>query len=421
MIPFIITAGVMTAIALAWVVVPLMRHQRTASIAREASNVAILRDQLQELEHDLATGAITRAQHDEARHELEARVLEESQPQPSTSTPLLSSTGRRTLWAIAAIVPVAAVALYALWGNLDAFSPMAKVDNHQHEVNAEQVDAMVGKLAARLEKEPNNAEGWMILARSYYALKRFPEAARAFEHVAQLVPDQPNVLVDYADALGATQQSLKGKPTELVMQALKLEPTNWKGLALAGTAAFDRTDYKQAIGYWEQLKQVLPPESEMSKSVEGSIAEARQLGGIKGDTASPAPKIAAVSAPSATPDAPAVTANKLEGTVALSPALAGRVKPDDIVFIFARPAEGPRMPLAIIKRQVKELPAKFLLDDSTAMTPNTTLTSYPKIVVGARVSRSGNAMPNPGDLEGYSAPVKAGATGLSVVIDHVVQ
>jgi len=432
-IPFIIIASVMTLVALAWVVVPLVRHQRSTAIAREASNVAILRDQSRELERDLALGALTPGQHDEARRELEARVLEESRPQDTPAvTPVRA--GRRTLWAIAAAVPVAAVALYAWWGNFDAFSPVAQVDQ-THQLSKEQVSEMVAKLAARLEKEPDNADGWMVLARSYYALKRYPDAVRAFEHVNQLVPDQPGVLVDYADALAATQQSLQGKPIELVMQALKVDPTNWKALALAGTAAFDRNDYKEAVAYWQQLKQVLPPESEMSKSVDASIAEARQLGGLKvaaapaqsatvpqmkaSETAPLPPKSSASTA--ASTGSTAAANNKVEGTVTLSPALASRVKPDDVVFIFARAAEGPRMPLAIIKRQVKELPAKFALDDSTAMTPNMTLTSYPQIVVGARVSKSGNAMPNAGDLEGYSPPVKAGATGLNVVIDRVLQ
>ena len=421
MIPFIVIAVVMTAIALAWVVVPLMRRQRGIAVARETSNLTILRDQLQELERDLADGAITRMQYDEARQELEARALEESQPQERTAP---SRVGRRTVWAIAAVVPVAALALYAAWGNFDAFAPIARVDSSQRGMSREQVNDMVGRLAARLEKEPNNVEGFTILARSYYALGRYPEAARAFEHLATLTPNRPDVLVDYADALAATQQSLQGKPIELVTQALKLDPGNWKGLALAGTAAFDRADYKEAVAYWEKLKQVLPSDSPMSKSVEASIAEARQLGALRGEPVAASNGAAAgttASRSAGTPTAVGVNANRVEGTVALSPAVAAQARPDDVVFIFARAVEGPRMPLAIIKRTVKELPATFTLDDSTAMTPNMTLSSYAQIMVGARVSKSGNAIPRPGDLEGYSPPVKAGATGLHVVIDRVVQ
>jgi len=425
-IPFIIVAAIMVAVALAWVLVPLVRHRRSDIVAREASNVAILRDQLKELDNDVASGALAPAQHEQAKHELEQRVLEEAAPLPGTATPTTARAGKRTVWVIAGIIPLAAIALYALWGNLDAFSPIAELGTAQHEINPQQMNEMVAKLAAKLEKEPGNAEGWMILARSYYAMQRFPDAVRAFERVNKLVPNEPNVLVDYADALAASQQSLQGRPTELVMQALQIDPANWKGLALAGSAAFDRNDYKQAVAYWEQLKQVLPSDSPMAKSVDSSIAEARQLGGIASRGApselakSVSPTISAsAEMPSGTAPASPATA-KVEGTVTLAPQVAAKASPDDTVFIFARPAEGPRMPLAIIKRQVKDLPTKFTLDDSMAMTPNATLASYPQIVVGARVSKSGNAMPKPGDLEGYSLPVKAGATGLNVVIDRTL-
>ncbi len=429
MIPFAVIAVAMVAIALAWLVVPLLRQRRTASIAREASNVAILRDQLKELDADLRNGAVSPEQHQQARRELEQRVLEESVPQqPAQPTSVAAtSAGRRTVWALAAVIPVAAIALYALWGNFESFSPMAQTS--QHQMSSEQIGQMVAKLEARLQKEPENADGWLVLARTYYSMGRYQEATRAFERASKLIPDDASLLADYADALGATQQSLQGKPTELVAQALKIDPRHWKALALAGTAAFDRQDFKQAVAYWEQLKAVAPADLEMAKTIDSSIAEARQLGGLAGAanagapmpaTSAPNAPTVAKNAPAGSPAAPAMPGSKLEGTVSLSPQVAAKASPDDLVFIFARAAEGPRMPLAIIKRQVKDLPAPFTLDDSTSMAPNMTLSSFPEIVVGARVSKSGNAMPASGDLEGVSLPVKAGATGVKVVIDRAV-
>ncbi len=420
----------MVAIALAWLVVPLLRHRRSTAIGREASNVAILRDQLKELDADLQNGGLSPEQHQQARHELEQRVLEESVPQGNAVEASASASpgaGRRTVWALAAIIPLAAIALYAFWGNFEAFSPIAQ--SGQHQMSSEQIGQMVAKLEARLQTDPDNADGWLMLARTYYAMGRYQQATRAFERAAKLIPDDPNLLADYADALGATQQSLQGKPTELVAQALKIDPRNWKALALAGTAAFDRQDFKQAVAYWEQLKAVAPADLEMAKTIDTSIAEARQLGGLApaanaaAGTTRPATEAVAANAPNAPVTAtatPAMPGSKLDGTVTLSPQLAAKAGPDDVVFIFARAAEGPRMPLAIVKRQVKDLPTAFTLDDSMAMAPNMRLSSFPEIVVGARVSKSGTATPQSGDLEGVSAPVKAGATGVRIVIDRAL-
>jgi cytochrome c-type biogenesis protein CcmH len=300
----------------------------------------------------------------------------------------------------------------------------------EHDITPQQMQEMATKLATKLEAEPNNPEGWVMLARTYYVLKRHDDAARAFERALTLVPDDAGVLADYADSLGATQGGLSGKPQQLIERALKADPTHWKALALAGTAAFDRKDYNQAVVYWERMKATVPPDSQLAGSIDASIAEARELGGLKSAPASAAPPAAAVALPSAggianAPAAPASGASALPGatitgTVKLAPALAGRVSPTDTVYIFARAAEGPKMPLAIMKKQVKDLPSAFSLDDSMAMAPNFALSNFPSIVVGARISKSGNAAPQSGDLEGLSPAVKVGVTGLAVVIDRTL-
>ena len=289
---------------------------------------------------------------------------------------------------------------------------------------------MVVKLAAKLEQEPGNAEGWVVLARTYYVLKRFPEAARAFEKAVALAPDVPDLLADYADTLGAAQGgNLQGKPMELVQRALKLDPTHWKALALAGTAAFEQKDYRKAVEYWECLKPTVPPDSDIARSIDASIAEARQLAGLPaGPVASaPPPPAASTRAPAvaATPaptsaTTPAMPGASVSGSVKLGASVASKAAPTDAVFIFARPAEGSRMPLAILKMQVKDLPASFTLDDSMAMTPTMKISSFPDIIVGARISKSGSAMPASGDLEGLSKPLKAGTTGITLVIDSAL-
>ena len=431
MTAFILIAAAMVAAALVLVLVPLLRPRGASGLAQEASNLSILRDQRAELEADLVNGVITSEHYEQAVQELTQRVAEDTRA-ATTATGPIPIAGAWTAAIVAGTLPIAAVLLYVVLGSHAAFSPAvapagtAAAQAGQHDMTPEKVAEMAAGLAARLEKEPDNAQGWVVLAHTYYAMKRFPDAVKAYERAAALMPDNADLLADYADALGATQQSLLGKPLELVNRALAADPNQWKALALAGTVAFDRKDFKQAVAYWERLQQVLPPESEMSRSVASSIAEAKELGGITTTTAAApvTPPRAAVAAPAPAPaPAPAAAAKAslpgttIAGSVSLSPALAKNASPDDAVFIFARPAQGPKMPLAVLRKTVKELPATFSLDDSMAMAPEMKLSNFPEIVIGARVAKSGNAAPQSGDLEGFSKPVKLGAAGVAIVID----
>ena len=431
MIIFVLIAALMVAAAVAWILVPLLKGARPEGIRREASNVAILRSQLDELGADLAAGLIPPDQCNQARRELEQRVLEESKAIPSVA----SAPSQSAAWTAALLgsaIPIAALLLYVALGNHDAFAPTAArsaASGADHEVTPQQVEAMAANLAAKLEKEPGNGDGWVMLARTYYALNRHAEAARAFDRAVVLVPDNADLLADYADSLGASGGGLRGKALELVERALKADPTHWKALALAGTAAFERKDYKQAVDYWERMKKTVPPASPLAGSIDASIAEARELGGLKAGPTTGSAALAAApvggaakepSSAAPAPRSPAQPGATVAGTVNLSPALAGKVSPTDTVYIFARAAEGPKMPLAILRKQVKDLPVAFTFDDSMAMAPNFALSNFPSVVVGARVSKSGAATPQSGDFEGLSPAVKIGATGLTVVIDRTL-
>ena len=431
MINFVLIAAAMVAAALACVLVPLLKRGKPGGVAREASNVALLRDQLRELDADLATGTMPRDQYEQAKRELEQRVLEESQAIPqAASAPTQSAAWTAAI--LGSAIPVTALLLYVALGNHDAFAPTAARSakaGADHEVTPQQVEAMATNLAAKLEKEPGNIDGWVMLARTYYAMNRHAEAARAFDRAVALVPDNADLLADYADSVGAAEGGLRGKSLELIERALKADPTHWKALALAGTAAFNRKDYKQAVDYWERMKKTVPPNSPIAGSIDTSIAEARELGGLKAGPPSGSQALAATpaggavkgpSSPAPAPQASAGSGAAIAGTVSLAPALAAKVAPTDIVYIFARAAEGSKMPLAIIRKQVKDLPIPFSLDDSMAMAPNFALSNFSSIVIGARVSKSGSAAPQSGDLEGLSPAVKIGATGLSVVIDRAL-
>ena len=210
--PFVLIAVAMVAIALAWVLVPLLRRG-TTGIAREASNVAILRDQLRELDADLATGTMPRDRYEQAKRELEARAIEESREvaRPAAAP---SQSAAWTAAIIAGAIPIAALLLYVALGNHDAFSPVAAraaKGGAEHEVTPQEIEAMAAKLAARLQNEPDNVDGWVMLARTYYALNRHADAARAFDRAVALIPDNADLLADYADALGAAEGGLAGQ------------------------------------------------------------------------------------------------------------------------------------------------------------------------------------------------------------------
>jgi cytochrome c-type biogenesis protein CcmH len=328
-------------------------------------------------------------------------VLDEAQS-PSTPASPPRPASAWTAAVLAAGIPLGAVVFYLVVG-----SPSALLQRDAgHQMTREKVEQMVARLADRLEKAPDDPEGWRVLGRSYSVMGRYPEAARAYERATALIPGDAGLLADYADALAMAQErSMDGKPLELVNRALKIDPDQWKALALAGTAALERNDYKQAIAYWERLRKVLPAGSGMEQSVEASIAEARALAGAK-----PAPK----------PKARAATPAHVAGRVSLAQGLAARAAPTDTVFIFARAASGPPMPLAVLRRQVRDLPLDFTLDDTMGMAPNLKLSDFPEVIVGARVSRSGSATTQSGDLRGQSKPVKIGTTGIAVVIDTAV-
>jgi len=254
-----------------------------------------------------------------------------------------------------------------------------------------------------------------MLGRSYIVLKRFGEATLAFAKAYELLGDQPDIMVDYAEALAlANNNSMVGKPSELVFKAVKQQPNHAKGLWLAGHAAAQQNRLPDAIAYWKRLLAMLPPGEEGARNVSQIITQAE---GMLAQAGGGAPRAAAPQ-PAATAPAGKVA---VQVRVELSPALAARAAPTDTVFVFARAAQGPRMPLAIVRKQVKDLPLTVTLDDSMAMSPQMTISSVPEIVIGARVSKSGNATTSSGDLQGLSKPLKTGSLSkVDVTVSEVV-
>lgn len=400
MTAFIVLGALLVAVALLFVVPPLLRRGSRRGATRDAVNVAVYRDQLRELDADLRAGTLAPDQHEKARAEIEARLLADVD---KDDAPAKSPRGSRAAAVgLGLAVPVCALAVYLAVGNLGALNPGAGGTLAQHGLDEQHFKALVTRLAMRLKDNPEDAEGWMMLGRSYAVIGRFAEAAEAYADAAARMPRDAQLLADYADALAMAQgRSLQGEPEKILARALAVDPLNFKALMLAGTAAFNRNDYSGAIRHWERILDTVPGESEMAQRVRASIAEARELGAGR-QAAGPKSK---------------ADRGQVKGVVKVAPELAAKVGPDDTVFIFARAEQGSRMPLAILRKQGRDLPIEFTLDDSMAMSPAAKLSGQPRVVIGVRVSKTADASPRPGDLQGLSKPVKVGAKGVNVTID----
>lgn len=380
-----------------------------------SDDVPALRKQLQQLAELHTSGALSDAAYQESRAQLERRLVDAvmSAPGAAAGAPSLRVPGK-LLSLLAVAVLVVAAAGYWWTGSPERLTEAQPANDgasapagQPHAMSFEQIAAMADKLAERLKAQPDDADGWAMLARSYAVLGRNPEAVSAYKKAVELQADDASLLADYADALATqNQRQLSGEPARLIARALKLEPDNLKALALAGTEAFERKDYAAAVKHWDRAVQVGPADSALVQQAKGGAAEARELGKL------PAPAAAAVTA---------AASASVSGQVSMAPALAKQASPGDTLFVFARAAEGGAMPLAVLRKQVKDLPLDFKLDDSLAMAPTAKLSSASKVIVSARISKSGDAIPKAGDLSGQSAPVAVGASGLRIEINTVVK
>jgi cytochrome c-type biogenesis protein CcmH len=361
----------------------------------------LLREQLSEIDADLRSGVLSADQYENARVDLERRVLDESQQAigPTSRAPI----GRRwrTPVVVGLFVPVCAALLYVYLGSFDGLDVEAYMQKQAAAISPEQVVSMTRQLAQRLEKEPDDVEGWMMLGRSYMVLQQYPDSARAWQRAATLAPDNASILTNYAEAIAlASQGNFDGEAARLLARALDADPVHPKALALSGGAAYGRGEYRAAIDYWQRLLLLGGDDGELSAALMTGIAKAQER--LNEGT-----EIAKAS-------------GSMRGVVSLSPQMSANAKSGDTVFIFVRAADGPRMPLAVARVTVDELPYDFHLDDSMAMVPDKRISDFQQLVVGARVSGTGTAGRTSGDLEGFSTRVGPVSSGIQVLIDRRV-
>ena len=410
MMVFWIVAILLIIAALLFLLPPLIQRGGSAdAIARNELNVTIFKDQLAELERDLAAGVLTQEQYDLARQDLEKSFVQEVDDADKKQTSEADKiVGRAAAVVVAVVLPILSVSIYALLGSGEAgLNP----ENARPEVQAEghegSLEEQVRKLQDHLQTNPDDVEGWGMLARSYYFLKQYGPASEAFARTSALLQDSnADVLADYADALAmANGRNMAGRPYDLVKKALTIQPFHQKSLWLAGTAAYQAQDFKTTLEYWETLLKLFPEGSENYVQIQRNIGEIQERLGM-----------------TVTASAGATSGASIVGMVRLDASLAAQASPEDTVFVFARAASGPRMPLAIVRKQVKDLPLDFTLDDSLAMNPAMKLSGFSQVMVGARISKSGNAMPQGGDLQGLVGPVDVSSSdAVVVVIDEIVK
>lgn len=388
----------MVLVTLAVLVWPLLRTHATVEDTGENLNLSVYRQQLQELEGDRDRGLVTEDQMERARMDIERALLSEVPEQPAAATK--TSAGSRFLPMVLVSVTVIAVSVpvYMHIGYPDRLGepPAANEEMPSPE-------EIIAILEQRLEQDPEDNRAWLILAQAYSALGRHDEAADTLEGLRERIGDEPGLLVRLANTLAmANDGLLEGRPARLIEQVLEQDPDNPSAMWFAGLAANQRGDYREAVDYWERLLPRLEGEPEAKERLQELIVGART--GMQDD------------ADGNEVESPGVTIQ-----VSLADGLEDRVGGDDTLYVFARAADGPAMPLAVVKHQAGELPLEVRLDDTHAMTPGARLSGHDSVTLVARISRSGTVQAESGDLQGEVTDVAVPAEApVELVIDSPV-
>ncbi|MFV2059065.1 MAG: c-type cytochrome biogenesis protein CcmI, partial [Gammaproteobacteria bacterium] len=395
---FWVISLLMVFVSLGFILPSILRKPKFGAEDLRVQNVLIAKEKLKELEVELKTERISQELYAKRKEELETALLNDTE-QADTTIKEVEHSGNAA-WVVAMIIPVLAVVMYITLGTPPELlnnQNLASSNNSNQSGQQQQMspEVMAEKIASRLEKEPDNAEGWAMLGQTFMQLKRYPDAATAFEKAYALIPENPQVMFRYADALAmANNSSLEGKPIELINKALKIAPRDMTGLWLSGMYAEDHGDNKKALTQWTLLYEVVQnteykePVMKMLTQVNAKMDKKDQI------------DLAALSATTtAVSNTASGAAAAVEVIVTLDDSIKSKVAATDTVFIYAKAMSGPPMPLAAVKKQVKDLPITITLTDAMAMMPAMKLSKFQTVKIGARISKSGNAITQPGDIK----------------------
>ena len=409
------------AAVLVWV---LLRQGPVVTQASQAkANAKVYRDQIRDLDREHDSGHISDEEWQQSRDELSLRLLEDTSAQDDPQIKQQKPAVWTAIFVLVA-VPLSTLGLYAGLGEPVALDPMAAKAPQQ--ASPMEMLKMAENLAQRLEEKPDNLQGWVMLGRTYRSLEQFDKSIQAYDRALKLSADDDLSLERVEVIAMKTQGNFEGEPWRVIRDILQRDPQNYGALLMAGSASFSHHKYEDALTFWLAARKTLDAQNPDLPELDNAIASVQEKLGIKpgslavGQAVASVPAPTTSAAPAAGASASANSAGSVSGQVTLSAALKSKVSATDVVFVYATPANGERMPLAIFKTTVAQLPLSFRLDDSTAMSPERKLSSAGEVFVKVRVSKSGNAMPQSGDLSGSLGPVKVGAKGLSLEIKDQV-
>ena len=396
MASFLISAFLLLVLVLVLLLRPFIFPAKAVATSRRQMNAAIYREELDKLEAEHQAGVIASVDYEIAHAEMRQRLFQDTAEEDDQE---VAGSAKKTAFGLCIFIVLVSSALYFSLGDVVRVAQR----NSEQPLTQENVEKMVAEFAAKMEKDPSNLKGWAMLARSYRILGRNEDAAKAYARAGNYIDSDPQLLADYADVLATNANgSFAGKPIQLVNQALKLDPNNMMALWLSGTADYNSGNYKVAVQTWEKLAQQLPPDTDEARAIQGSISQARSKGGL----ASPKPV--------------ATSGKSISGQIELSPALKSKVKPEDTVLVIAR-KPGERMPVAVLKVAASGFPMSFTLNDTLAMNPSAPLSQLSEVSIEVRISKSGMAKAETGDLISSSKIIQVGATNVRLLVDQVRQ
>ena len=378
----------------------LLRHfifpAKKEATSRRQMNAAIYREELDKLEAEHQSGVITATDYEIAHAEMRQRLFQDTVEEDDQE---VAGSAKKTAVGLCIFIVLVSSALYFSLGDVVRVAQR----NSEAPLTQENVEKMVAEFAAKMEKDPANLKGWAMLARSYRILGRNDDAAKAYARAGNYIDADPQLLADYADVLATNANgSFAGKPLELIKQALKLDPDNLMALWLSGTADYNSGTYKTAVQTWEKLAQQLPPNTDEARAIQDSISQARSKGEL-------------------TPSKPVVASGKgISGKIELSPTLKSKVQSEDIVLVIAR-KPGERMPVAVLKVAAANFPMSFALNDSLSMNPGAPLSQLSEVSIEARISKTGMAKAEAGDLISSPKTIQVGASNILLLVDQVRQ
>jgi len=385
---------VLIIIALAILLPPLWKKREIEDAESDQRNINIAQERIKELKAQLQAGTLTKQQYDEQYGELELTLGDDLDIQQQQNQS--SSQGRWVIPVIALSIPLFSVFCYFSLGEPDALIKAEIKQPKQVAQNGQDINDMVQRLANRLKENPDNAKDWIMLGRSFKYLKQFKLAANSFEKAYELLGDDPEVLLHYADTLAMVNNGrLAGKASELIFKALEKAPNDVTGLWLAGMAKAEERDFSQALTHWRKIQTIVPKDSDPYEQVQKLIDNVQaQVSGTEESV------VAAETTTAETTTAETASVISIDVQVDLAATVKDKVSHTDTVFIYAKALTGPPMPLAIVRKQVKDFPISVTLDDNMAMMPTMKLSNFKAVKVMARVSKSGSAMPQKGDFVG---------------------